>query len=292
MNNKIKYSEESILIVDDDDQLRDVFEDLLEALDFSVVSASNGHEALNMLKTQPCTFLLTDMKMPEMDGMELIGKVAKAYPEISIIAMTGFSEGYRYVDVINAGASDFIKKPFDLEELEAKIRRVITERDMRRELSRLSITDSLTGLYNQRHFYSRLKDEILRAKRQQLPLALILLDLDNFKTYNDTYGHLAGDEALRNAGMLINQSIREGVDSAYRYGGDEFAIILVGADLSVAEEIVKRIGDSFRENGDITASVGFTKFKDTMSIKDLVAKADENLYASKTHRDGSLQYEF
>lgn len=287
MSKNIDYSEESILIVDDDDQLRDVFESLLKALNFSVSSASGGREALKMLETYQCTFLLTDMKMPEMDGMELIGRVSKAYPEISIIAMTGFSEGYRYVDVINAGASDFIKKPFDLEELEAKIRRVITERDMRRELSRLSITDSLTGLYNQRHFYSRLKDEILRAKRQQLPLALILLDLDNFKIYNDTYGHLAGDEALRNAGKLIDKSIREGVDSAYRYGGDEFAIILVGADLAVAEEIVKRIGDSFSENGEITASVGFTNFNDAMSIKDLVAKADENLYEAKTQKEST-----
>ena len=146
------------------------------------------------------------------------------------------------------------------------------------------ITDSLTGLYNQRHFYSRLKDEILRAKRQKLPLALILLDLDNFKAYNDTYGHLAGDDAIRNAGKLINVSIREGVDSAYRYGGDEFAIILVGAGLSIAEEIVKRIRDSFTANGDITASVGYTQFSSGMSIKDFVAEADKNLYAAKTQR--------
>ncbi len=284
MNKNIDYSEELILIVDDDDQLRDVFENLLEALNFSVASAAGGREALKMLEARQFTFLLTDMKMPEMDGMELIGRVATAYPEISIIAMTGFSEGYRYVDVINAGASDFIKKPFDLEELEAKIRRIITERDMRRELSRLSITDSLTGLYNQRHFYSRLKDEILRAKRQQVPLALILLDLDNFKLYNDSHGHLAGDDALKSAGHLINQSIRKGVDSAYRYGGDEFAIILVGADIAVAEEIVKRIRDSFTEKAEITASVGFAQFNDTMSIKDFVARADEDLYANKTKR--------
>ncbi|MFZ7112664.1 MAG: diguanylate cyclase [Desulfatiglandales bacterium] len=284
MRKDIDYSQESILIVDDDDHLRDVFENLLEALNFSVTSAANGPEALKMLENQSYTFLLTDMKMPQMDGMELIKRVGKDYPEISIIAMTGFSEGYRYVDVVNAGASDFIKKPFDLEELEAKIRRVITERNLRRELSRLSITDSLTGLYNQRHFYARLKDEILRAKRQRLPLALILLDLDNFKAYNDTYGHLAGDDAIRKAGRLINVSIREGVDSAYRYGGDEFAIILVGAALSTAQEIVKRIRDAFAVNGDMTASVGFTQFSSGMSLKDFVADADKNLYAAKLMR--------
>lgn len=285
MNKDIDYSKESILIVDDDSNLREVFEKLLEALNFSVASAPSGPEALVMLKEKAYTFLLTDMKMPDMDGMELIKKVSGEYPEICIIAMTGFSEGYRYVDVVNAGASDFIKKPFDLEELEAKIRRVITERNLRRELSRLSITDSLTGLYNQRHFYSKIKDEIIRSKRQKLPLTLILLDLDNFKQYNDAHGHLAGDEALRKAGKIIIQSIREGVDSAYRYGGDEFAIILVGADVPIAEEIVKRISETFADIGEVTASVGYTMFDGQMSIKDLVAQADKNLYARKTNRN-------
>lgn len=285
MKKDFDYSEESILIVDDDATLRDVFENLLKTLGFSTTSVSNGHKALMLLEKKPYSFLLTDMKMPEMDGMELIEKVSSVNSDTSIIAMTGFSEGYRYMDVINAGASDFIKKPFDLEELEAKIRRIINERNLRRELSRLSITDSLTGLYNQRHFYSRLKDEMLRAKRQKLSLSLILLDLDNFKTYNDSHGHLAGDEALKNAGRLIHQSIRKGVDSAYRYGGDEFAIILVGANLDIANEIVHRIRDSFHSNGDITASVGHTLYSEEMTIKDLVAEADKNLYLAKSQRD-------
>jgi PleD family two-component response regulator len=201
--------------------------DLLATLNLPSDSASNGSEALKMLNDREYTFVLTDMKMKGMDGLELIEKIHDGLPNVSIIAMTGYSVGYRYVDVINAGANDFINKPFDLEELEAKIRRIIIERDLRKELSRLSITDSLTGLYNQRHFYTRLKDEVTRAKRQKHPLSLILLDLDNFKEYNDTYGHLEGDEMLRNVGQIINNSIREGVDSGYRYGGDEFAILLL-----------------------------------------------------------------
>ncbi len=168
--------------------------------------------------------------MPGMDGLELIRSVQSAFPEVSIIAMTGYSRGYRYIDVINSGAKDFINKPFGIEELEAKIRRAIRERNALKELSRLSITDSLTGLYNQRHFYARLKEEIVRAQRQKHPLALVLLDMDNFKTYNDTHGHLAGDELLQNVGRIINNCIRENVDSGYRYGGDEFAIILIDAD--------------------------------------------------------------
>ena len=138
-----------------------------QTLGFPAGTAASGPEALKILEKQGYTFLLTDMKMPEMDGMELIKNVRASFPEVSMISMTGFSEGYKYVDVINAGANDFIKKPFDLEELEAKLRRIINERNLREELSRLSITDSLTGLFNQRHFYTRMNEEILRATRQK-----------------------------------------------------------------------------------------------------------------------------
>ncbi|MBN2419911.1 MAG: diguanylate cyclase, partial [Deltaproteobacteria bacterium] len=225
----IDYSEELILIVDDDPFLRETLEKLLEVVGLSSHSASNGDDALKMLNKNKYTMLLTDMKMPGIDGMELIKMVCNEH-DVSVIAMTGYSEGYTYVDVINAGANDFIKKPFGIEELEAKIRRIINERNLRKELNRLSITDSLTGLFNQRHFYYRLNDEIKRAKRQKIILTVMLMDLNDFKFYNDKYGHLAGDEILREAGEIIRSSIRDGVDSGYRYGGDEFAVILIDAD--------------------------------------------------------------
>ncbi len=281
----IHYSNESILIVDDDVELTEVFQDLLDTLGFYTNTSSNGPDALKLLEERKYTFLLTDMKMPDMDGMELIEKVSGCYPDMSVIAITGFSQGYKYVDVINVGAGDFIKKPFDLGELEAKIRRIINERNLREELNRLSITDALTGLYNQGHFYTRLKEEILRATRQKQPLALILLDLDDFKAYNDTFGHLAGDEVLQDAGKFIHQSIRESVDSGYRYGGDEFAIILIDADVTMAQEIGKRIQESFKENTGVTVSLGYTKFSQGMSVKDLVSEADKNLYKAKLNKE-------
>lgn len=281
---QIDYTKESVLIVDDDVYLSETLEKLLEALGFSARSTNNGADALELLKDSDFTFVLTDMKMPEMGGMELIERISKNISNVNIIAMTGYTEGYKYVDVINAGASDFIKKPFNLEELEAKIRRIITERNLRRELNRLSITDSLTELYNQRHFYSRLQEEVTRAKRQRHPLSLILLDLDKFKEYNDAYGHLAGDEVLRTAGQIINRCIRVGVDSGYRYGGDEFAIILIDADLEIANEIGRRIQNAFCENGKIGVSLGYSRFSDEMSVKDLVSEADKELYKDKTMR--------
>ena len=278
--NEIDYSKESVLVVDDDLQFRETLVKLLSVLGFDSRSASSGPDALAKLKKEEYTFLLADMKMPDMDGLKLIEQVGHAFPDLSIIAMTGFAEGYKYIDVINAGASDFIKKPFQSDELEAKVSRIINERNLRKELSRLSITDSLTGLFNQRHFYNRLKEEFTRAHRQNHALSLILLDLDHFKAYNDTYGHLAGDEVLRNLGRIINKSIREGVDSGYRYGGDEFAIILIDASLGVARVIGQRIQKAL-EKGNFTASVGYATFTDGMSEKELVSEADKNLYKAK-----------
>ncbi len=279
----INYSKELILIVDDDPFLRETLEKLLEIVGIPSNSASNGDEAMKMLEKNNYTMILTDMKMPGVDGMDLIKMVCKNH-EVSIIAMTGYSEGYTYVDVINAGASDFIKKPFGIEELEAKIRRIITERNLRKELNRLSITDSLTELYNQRHFYFRLNEEIKRAKRQRNLLALILLDLNDFKKYNDKYGHLAGDEVLRDAGDIIRGCIRESVDSGYRYGGDEFAVILIDADINIAKEIGNRIQAAFCQKNKVTVSVGYSIYHDDMDVKELIGAADKDLYISKQEK--------
>lgn len=282
----IDYSEELILIVDDDPFLRETLEKLLEVVGISSHSASNGDEALKMLKSNDYSMVLTDMKMPGLDGMDLIKIICKEN-DISVIAMTGYSEGYTYVDVINAGANDFIKKPFGIEELEAKIRRIINERNLRKELNRLSITDSLTELFNQRHFYFRLNDEIKRAKRQNTSLAIMLMDLNDFKIYNDKHGHLAGDEILREAGQIIRSSIRNGVDSGYRYGGDEFAVILIDADIEIANEIGNRIEKAFLKKNKVTISVGHSIFKGDITLKELIDIADKDLYKSKLEKKNS-----
>ena len=279
----IDYTDEWILVVDDEESVRGPLIEMLRHLGFRADSAANGKEGLEKLSKEPYTFLLTDMRMPEMSGLELIGHVKSDYPHICSIAMTGYTKEYKYMDVVNAGATDFINKPFSIEEIEAKVKRAIIERDIRQELSRLSITDSLTDLYNQRHFYGRLKDEIKRSERQKRKqhLGLILLDLDNFKYFNDTYGHLAGDELLQKVGIIINACIREGVDSGYRYGGDEFAVILIDADLDIGHAIGKRIERAIEKECGITASLGYANFDESMTPEDLVGKADEHMFKIK-----------
>jgi two-component system cell cycle response regulator len=284
---EIDKTRESILVADDDQRVCEVLKELLGAMRFPTTRALSGAEALRLLNDKAYTFLLADMKMPGMNGMELIRRSRENFPGLNIIAMTGYADEYKYVDLIEAGANDFVKKPIDIAELEAKIVRCIGERDLKRELSRLSMTDSLTGLFNQRQFYIRLREEIVRSTRQKHPLALILLDVDNFKDYNDRHGHIAGDQALKHVGKSILRSIREGVDSGYRYGGDEFAIILIDSDILIAEEIGKRVRTAIRDSGELRASLGYAVYAENMNLTEFVNLADNNLYEAKSEAKNS-----
>ena len=282
-NEDISYEEERVLVVDDEDIVREPISAMLQHLGFKVDTAESGDEALEKFKKNPYSFLLTDIRMPGIDGLELIRIIKHKYPETCAIAMTGYTREYKYVETINAGATDFVNKPFGMEEIEAKFKRGIIERNIRQELNRLSITDALTGLFNQRHFYDRLNDEIARAERQNHNLALILLDLDDFKLYNDRRGHLAGDELLQKVGGVINSKMRQSVDSGYRYGGDEFAVMLIEADNAVAEKMSGRIKAGIKEECDVTASSGFAVFQKGLNAEALVGEADRKLYEDKAH---------
>ena len=273
------------MLVDDNAMTLAIIEEVLRGLGFSASIASNGMEALQSVQFEPYSFLLLDMNMSDLKGFEAVQMVARNAPDTSVIAMTPHQvEDYRYIDLIRSGAADFIKKPVDLEELEAKLVRIIHDRDLKKELSELSITDPLTNVYNRRHLFNRLKEEMVRASRQKRPLSLMLLDLDKFKEYNDTRGHIAGDDLLRNAAHLIGKSIREGVDSVYRYGGDEFAVILIDAEPPVAADIGKRIQQAFKESGQISSSIGWIMYKENMTVTDFVSEADRFLYQAKSAR--------
>lgn len=159
----------------------------------------------------------------------------------------------------------------------------ITDRKtIEEELRRLSITDSLTNLFNQRHFYFKLKEEVERAKRTKQSLCLMIIDIDDFKRYNDTHGHLAGDEKLRNVGRIIKQSIRSDVDSAFRYGGDEFSIILPYISIEQAEDVGKRIQKRILDNEGIEISIGVASLEDTWCLEDFIHTADMAMYSKKS----------
>ncbi len=286
MEKEYDYKNEAMLIVDDEVEVGMVVKSLLTSLGFTTDFVEKGSLAVERLRNGNYSFLITDINMPEMNGIELIKMVSKENPGISVIAMTGYDKDYTYMDVINAGASDFIVKPFKIDEIEAKITRILRERSAREKLAKLSITDNLTGLYNQRHFFNKLREEIERANRQKHNLSLILLDLDDFKVYNDKYGHLAGDTVLSKSGKIIQSNIRDNVDTAFRYGGDEFAVILVEADERIVENICERLKSEFKEVSEVSASIGFSTFSYDMKMQDLINTADKRLYREKKKNIG------
>jgi two-component system, cell cycle response regulator len=281
MEKKHDYNKETILVVDDEPEVGNVVKGILMRLGFKTEYIEDSNTALELIRDGNYSFLITDINMPYLNGIDLIKMASKEKPDISIIAMTGYDKDYTYMDVINAGATDFIVKPFNIDEIEAKISRVLTERNTREKLAILSITDELTGLYNQRHFYNKLRDEIDRANRQNRDLSLIILDLDNFKVYNDKHGHLAGDNILSKSGKIIQSNIRDNVDTAFRYGGDEFAVILVEADEEIVRNISERIKTGFEGMSEVCASIGFSTYSSGMKMQDLINVADKKLYEEK-----------
>jgi two-component system cell cycle response regulator len=222
--------------------------------------------------------------------------IIKSTHDIDVIVMTGYSGDYSYEEAIQKGASDFVFKPVRFEELLLRLKRVLKERRLTSEKARmleklqnLAITDGLTKLYNSRHFYSQLEVEIGRCRRYQHPLALLLLDLDHFKDYNDTYGHLEGDKVLVRIGDVIRTCLRS-MDSAYRYGGEEFTIILPETNgeeaLNVAQRIrtaieAERFSPNPGANVRITISIGVTEYHPGEEVTVFVQRADQAMYNSK-----------
>jgi diguanylate cyclase (GGDEF)-like protein/PAS domain S-box-containing protein len=162
--------------------------------------------------------------------------------------------------------------------------RDVTEKiKLEKELLELSITDGLTGLHNQRHFFKELDKEMERAVRQRTPLSLLLFDLDDFKAYNDLKGHLEGDKVLKSVAPAVLRAVRR-VDSAYRYGGDEFTVILPGAPKKEAAQVAERIKKSFKTMPylqGINLSIGLVEFDPQYDLTAFIQHADEAMYSAK-----------
>jgi two-component system cell cycle response regulator len=240
--------------------------------------------------------VITDIMLPGMDGLELTDRIKKNH-DIDVIVMTGYSGDYSYEEAISKGASDFVFKPVRFEELLLRLRRVLKERRLTQErihmldkLKRLSITDGLTKLYNSRYFYNQLRAEIDRTSRYQRPLSLLLLDIDQFKDYNDNFGHLEGDKVLVALGQVIRTCLRK-MDSAYRYGGEEFTVILPETEGDEAATVAERIRsaverEKFYPRGQktsvsITISLGVTEYIQEERVAIFVQRADKAMYLSK-----------
>ncbi len=278
-----------ILLVDDDPAILAILADLMAIFGHDYVTAKDGNEAIEKLKQDFFHIVLTDMMMPGMDGMELLKYINANYTDIKVMVVTGYDRTFTYTDVIRAGASDFISKPFNTDELEATINRLVREIELLRQLELLSISDGLTGLYNRRHFDNKIFEEARRAHRQNHDLFLAVIDVDNLKDMNDKYGHLAGDKLLESVGSILRHCIREDVDWPFRYGGDEFCVILTQVSRKQAIMTTERIIETFNAKKlPLTGlSIGLAQFnrskdrKWSEDIVGLVKRADVALYKAK-----------
>lgn len=232
--------------------------------DITLHYCANPAEALYVAETIKPTVILQDLVLPEGDGLQLVRKF-RSHPHTSaipIIVLSGQDDATIKSDSFRAGADDYLVKLPDPVELVARIRhhtraylnqlqrdeayRALRESQQQLiasnlELQRLSNLDGLTGLSNRRHFDLYLEAEWKRATREQQPLSLLLLDVDEFKPYNDHYGHLAGDEALKAIANVLQDNAKRSCDLPARYGGEEFAMVLPGTPATGAEEIAEAV---------------------------------------------------
>jgi len=262
---------------------------------FSTLAASSAEEALELIDKNNFAVIITDIRLPGLGGLELT-KVIKQKNGSDVIVVTGYSDDYSYEEAINIGASDFVIKPVRLEELLLRLRRVLKERQlstertrMMQKLQKLATTDGLTKLYNSRSFYSQLELEVDRYNRYKHPLSLLLLDIDNFKEFNDNFGHLEGDKVLVRFSQIIKSCLRTN-DSAYRYGGEEFTVILPETNGDEAKTVAQRIRSSLEtekfkpipdKNAKITISIGVTQYFPKEELSAFIRRADKAMYLSK-----------
>ena len=283
-------AQQSVLSVDDDRELRELLHELICQMGHASVTAADGVDALEKMEEEQFDIVITDINMPRLNGVGLIKRIASDFSDTDVIAITGYQTEYNYTDIIALGASDFITKPINIDEFEAKIKRVVRERNMRFELRRLSTCDALTGLYNRRHLDENLPNEAIRASRQHYDLYLLLIDIDNFKVYNDKYGHQQGDRLLKELAQIISRSIRENVDSGYRYGGDEFAATILHANPQQALMVAERLRVEYNAKYLVptSLSIGIAKLKNSHKtleedLDGLIREADQALYLAKNN---------
>ncbi len=282
-----------ILAIDDDPLIGKLIKKLLERKGHQVETATNGEDALKMIVGCSFDIVITDIKLPQMDGMAVLDKIKEINPEIDVIVITGFGSIESAVSFMKAGALDYISKPINSDHLEIIVQKALERKELikasrERDLYlQLSLTDALTGIFNHKYFQDHLERELVHSHRKNRVLSIMLVDIDNFKNVNDQFGHQAGDKVLQ---MLSSDLIKacRSHDTVARYGGEEFGIILPDTDTEMTESVASRILHMISTQLykpltiPITVSIGISCFPVHCGEKEeLIRKADIALYHSK-----------
>jgi diguanylate cyclase (GGDEF)-like protein len=290
-----------VLIVDDDPAMLRLLAKWLEAEGYFVLRASDGRMAMDMIEAEHPRLLVTDWEMPPLNGLELCRWVRSQNfgHYLYTIFLTVRTDSSDMLKGLEAGADDFLKKPVDRNELLARIRAGSRVMELEQRLSLLANTDAMTGLSTRRVLFEDLRREWNRSERYSAPLSCVMIDIDFFKRINDTSGHLAGDEVLRQLGQLLKSGVRN-CDFLGRYGGEEFCVGLPETTEQQAVQWAERMRSLIAElrikvndtKLDITASFGVAqRMVDTATPEVLVDMADQALVVAKrSGRDRVVAY--
>ena len=231
-----------VLIVDDSATNRQMLGDCLEA-DYAVLLASSGEEGLELAREHQPDVILLDVMMPEVDGYEVLRQLKEddRTSSLCVVFITGLDTPEAEEKGLVAGASDYVTKPLHPTVVRARVALHMQVVRQRRMLETLANIDGLTELPNRRQFDGTLQKEWLRALRDGIPLGLLMIDIDRFKSLNDRFGHQTGDRFLARVGHVIRQNVRRAGDMAARYGGEEFAAVLPGTGSTGALEMAETI---------------------------------------------------
>lgn len=283
----------TVLLVDDEQINIYALKVILESRSYQCLTASSGVEALRIATEALPDAILLDIQMPGMDGYEVCQQLKKdpRTEPIPIVFLTArHCDNEEIVRGLELGANDYITKPFNQEELLARVGVMVRVRTAEDALRNASQTDELTELKNRRFLQQRLEDELHRASRYSMKLSCVMLDIDHFKKINDSHGHSAGDFVLKEVADVIIRHVRRS-DIAVRYGGEEFVLILFESDQTQATKVAERIrkdveSRTFSWNGEdlsLTISSGVATFPEPgiTTPDELISRADSALYSAK-----------
>ena len=299
-------SQYRILVVDDHEDNIELLRARLEARGYIVDSAGDGQAALDQVDLQCPDLILLDVMMPKLDGIEVVRRLKSnpALPFIPVIMQTALDSTENKVEGLDAGADDYITKPINFAELEARVNSLLRIKKLQNDLAErekqlsvlndklreISLTDGLTKVDNRRSLEERLHEMWEHSMRLHEPIAIVMCDIDKFKSVNDNYGHQAGDAVLQQFARLLKDEARE-IDRVGRYGGEEFLLILPGTVLDAAVTFAERLrekvanhtfsypGGTLRRT--MSCGVGASPHPRVKDQEGLLRAADDALYVAK-----------
>jgi diguanylate cyclase (GGDEF)-like protein len=277
-----------ILIVDDEETMCSLLVSMLSKRGHECQTAKDGIEALEKIKKGSFDSAVIDVVMPLMDGITLTRELLKLYPNLPIMIMTGHTDEHSAESAIAAGAQEFIKKPFFIDEFILRFDKMMRDHKAEEALLALSLTDELTGLYNRRRFFVLTEQYLKVAIRTKKRSLLLYIDMDELKWINDHHGHNEGDRALIALASILKKTFRES-DIIARIGGDEF-VALLESTVENDETLINRLSGNIKDHNakqtgryKLSVSVGVAQFdpENPISIDELLSEADALMYTQK-----------